>query len=297
MTNRVAAPIDPLAPTVAGRYEDELVVVQASPGLRPAGSVRTEHFDVASIDGRLVVSHSVPARALDDDLAGLLVAELFVPGWVRGSELFERIFTGVVRSSRAGALESWELFYRNTMRRLESQNPPGDRGERGSIADYAPVHEHALALLHSGSVMELGCCFGFLSLRVARGGRAVTASDVTAGTIRLLHAVAPRLGAPVSTLVADAARVPAADSCADNVLAVHLLEHLEPEHGRRVLREAVRLARRRVLVAVPLEQEANETYGHVRTISLDDLHAWGRDSALTFEVHEHHGGWLVIDVA
>ena len=36
----------------------------------------------------------------------------------------------------------------------------------------------------------------------------------------------------------------------------------------------MRLARRRVVVAVPLEDEADPTWGHVRMISLDDLRSW-----------------------
>ena len=59
--------------------------------------------------------------------------------------------------------------------------------------------------------------------------------------------------------------------------------------------EALRLAARRVVVAVPLEDEADETYGHVRTVSLDDLHRWGRGTGCAYDVHEFHGGWLVID--
>ena len=45
-----------------------------------------------------------------------------------------------------------------------------------------------------GTVLELGCCFGFLSLRLAAAGRTVTASDLSPGTVRLLAAVAPELG-------------------------------------------------------------------------------------------------------
>jgi len=146
-------------------------------------------------------------------------------------------------------------------------------------------------------VLELGACFGFLSLRLAVAGRRVTATDLNAGSVALLRAVAPVLGVGLDTRTGDAARFAATGGAADNVLLIHLLEHLDAERGRRALAEAVRLARRRVVVAVPLEDEADETWGHVRTVSLDDLRAWGTTSGLAFEVHEHHGGWLVLDVA
>ena len=297
------APIDPFVDVVDGRYEDELVVVQpiaTSWPVRGRGSVRTPHFDIAPADGRLVVTHSVSRAAISDDLTGVIVDELFAPGWVRGSEMFERIFTGIVLSSSPEALDGWELFYRNTMRRLDElvEGPSAARGH-GTIEAYAPVYAQAEALTLPGSVLELGCCFGFLSLRLARAGHTVTASDIAPGTVRLLAEMAPRLDIPLSTVRADAARVPLADRCADTVLVIHLLEHLDPAHGALVVAEALRCAARRVIVAVPLEKEANESYGHVRTLTLADLAALGAATGEAFgfswAVHEFHGGWLVLD--
>lgn len=300
MTSDVVAPIDALAPTVRGRYEDPLVTVEAVHGRRGGRgkrTVRTRHFDLTPSDGHITVAHTVPDDAVDDDLTGLLQDELFGPGWLRGADLFERVFTGVVRTTRDDALDSWEVFYRNTLRRLEAPRPtPAEGGPHGSIDGYAPVHAHAMDLLTAGSVLELSCCFAFLSARIALTGRATTASDVSAGTMRLLAQLAPRLGVPLTTVTADAARYPGDDASVDTVLAIHLLEHLEPGHGTQVLTEALRLARSRVVVAVPLEDEATETFGHVRTVSLDDLHCWGRGTGQAYDVHEFHGGWLVVDV-
>ena len=301
VSRAVSVPIDALAPTVGGRYEDPLVVVSADrDGRVPTspGTVRTEHFVVAPVDGRMSVTHRVSPDLIDDDLAGLLVAELFGPGWLRGVDLFERIFTGVVRSVEADPEASWELFYRNTLRRLADE--AGGRGTghaHGSIAGYAPVYAHVQQQLAPGSVLELGCCFGFLSLLLARDGRQTVASDVSPGTVRLLSRMACRLGVRLDTVTADAARYPGPDGSADNVLVVHLLEHLDTAHGAQVLARAVQLAATRVVVAVPLEDEANEAYGHVRTVDLDDLRRWGHSSGLPFEVHDFHGGWLVLDVA
>ncbi|KQT91987.1 hypothetical protein ASG49_08335 [Marmoricola sp. Leaf446] len=298
-------PIDPLGPAgPGGWYVDDLVRVRAVGALRQwsRDSVRTEHFDVRHVGMRVHVDHWVPASRIDDDLAGLLADELFTPGWLRGTELFERVFTGVVRSATSDPLESWLLFYRNSLVAI-AREVAGDGSAstavtasgHGTIAGYAPVYDHAERLLADGSVLELGSCFGFLSLRLAGGGRRVTASDVSAGTMRLLATTAPLLGVRLETRVADAARLPAPDRSADTVLALHLLEHLDPAHGDRVVAEAVRLARRRVVVAVPLEDVADETWGHVRTVTLDHLRAWGQSTGLPYEVHEHHGGWLVVE--
>lgn len=301
MSQAVASqPIDPFRPNLNGAYVDEVVEVRTVgpvPPRRALHMVSTTHFDVHTAGGLLHVRHRVPPERVDDDLAGLLADELFGPGWLRGPELFERIFTGTVLTSGECALSSWERFYRNTLARIE-QCVDGDApGGHGTIAGYAPVYARAEELLAPGSVLELGCCFGFLSLRIAASGRRTTASDLSTGTTRLLARVAPRLGVPLTAVAADAGRFPGDDRTADTVLAVHLLEHLDDDHGARVLAEAVRLAARRVVVAVPLEDEADETWGHVRTIDLDDLVAWGRGTGRPFEVSEHHGGWLVIETA
>ncbi|MEP6817615.1 MAG: mycofactocin oligosaccharide methyltransferase MftM [Marmoricola sp.] len=300
MTSQIVTPIDPFAAHVHGGYSDALVEVHAvGPQLprRELRTVRTTHFDVARVAGRIRVRHSLAASQIDDDLGGLLADELFGPGWLRGPDLFERLFTGVVRSVADDPREAWGHFYRNSLLRIEEclTTATIGSGSHGTISGYAPVYQHAESLLVDGSSLELGCCFGFLSLRIAAAGRRVMSSDVSAGTVRLLATMAPLLGVELSTVPADAARFPAVADYADNVLVIHLLEHLDQAHGARVLTEALRLARRRVVVAVPLEREADETWGHVRPVSLDDLDAWGRSTGLAYDVHEHHGGWLVIE--
>ena len=304
----VTAGIDPFASLHDGAYDDGVVQVRACHGPRPRRSlrsVRTPHFDVLPARHRVQVQHVLPPDEVDDDLAGLLADELFGPGWLRGPDLFERIFTGVVLTSAGDPLSGWELFYRNTLRRLDDllaagpgddAAPDGVIGAHGTLAGYAPVYSHVESLLRpGGSVLELGCCFGFLSLRLAGAGFPVVATDISPGTVTLLSRVAPRLEVPLATATADASRVPSPGGSAVHVLAIHLLEHLDEEHGERVLAEALRLGRSRVVVAVPLEDVADETWGHVRTISLADLEAWGIASGWDFEVHEHHGGWLVLD--
>ena len=87
MTSDVIVPIDPMAPVVDGRYADPLVVVEAvhgDRGRKGERTIRTTHFDLTPVDGRVHVAHVVPATGVDDDLAGLLHEELFGPGWLHG---------------------------------------------------------------------------------------------------------------------------------------------------------------------------------------------------------------------
>jgi len=295
MTITAPRPIDPLAAADPGHYRDEVVDVRRG-GPVPATAARTASFTVWTVAGRVHLVHELAADRIDNDLAGLVADELFAPGWLTGSDLFERLMTGIVLTSAADASAAWELFYRSTLARLAvlAEGGEAETPGCGSLAAYTPVYAHALSLVGTGPVLELGSCFGFLALQLADRAP-VTASDVTANTVRLLAQVAPRLGRHLDTLICDAARVPRPDRSYDTVLAVHLLEHLHPEHGAAVLAEMQRLAVRRVVVAVPFEEEPTAAFGHVRVFGPDELRALGTASGWSWETHELHGGWLVLD--
>lgn len=294
---RTGGPIDPLAANAPGRYEDGLVEVVREGaderGRRPVPLASTQHFCLRRNGDRLRISHRILPERLDNELAGLLADELFAPGWLSGAEVFERVFTGIVKSTVDDPIEAWSLFYENTLSRIGHQ---WSRGHCSSIGEIVPVYRRSLELVPEGRVLDLGSCFGFLTMLLAeRSNTEVIASDIDGGTIELLRSMARRRGLSLGTLVCDGARIPLPDGAVDTVLAVHLLEHLEPEHGAAVLAEALRLARHRVVVAVPFEREPTMAYGHVRTFDLSTLHELGRSTGEPFTAEEHHGGWLVID--
>ncbi len=296
--------IDPLAPCPHGRYDDHLVSVLRAD--RPGGGgggpdpvVRTDHFCLTERGRRIELTHWLPPDQLDNDVAGLLAEELFAPGWLSGVEIFERVFTGVVRSCVDDPLLAWSTFYGNTLARIRQcwRAPSAAGREPTTIGELAPVYAHALQLIPAGQVLDLGSCFGFLALLLAeRPVNTVTASDLSGGTMGLLGAVAAARGLQVNTLVCDAARIPVPDGWADTVSVIHLLEHVSPGHGRAVIAEALRVARHQVVVAVPVEDEPTAAYGHIRTFDLRQLRELGDQAGQQCSVHEHHGGWLVLTV-
>lgn len=294
--------LDAYAPLRLGTYEGRAVTVRRRPigARRRLGVVRTPSFDLGRVGPDLVLEHGLDAADVSDDLTGLLSAELFEPGWLRGSDMFQDCFVGVVLTCAEEPVEAWECFYRNTLRRIDESlaAPPQSTGAEplaGSIESFAPVNAEVSRLTVGDDVLELGSCFGFQALRLAAGGRRVLASDINVGSMQLLQDMSDRLGLTVSTRIFDARHVDLPAASVDTVLAIHLLEHLDDDDAHRVVAEACRVARRRVVVAVPFESEPREEYGHFTRMSTDDLHAWGRGSGLPYRVHENHGGWLVID--
>ncbi|GAA4809643.1 mycofactocin oligosaccharide methyltransferase MftM [Actinomycetospora chlora] len=295
--------IDPLAPSHPGRWEDDRVVVchvDRAPvpvrlvASRPPERV-TEHFEVHRPGARLLVLHRLRPDELDDDIAGLVAREL--TGVVASAGDFERVFTGIVRSTISDPLTAWSTFYANSLAVLrDPREPPDpDAPPESSLAAFAPVHDRAHAEIRGRTVLDVGSCFGFLPLRLAQEGFDVVATDHTAGTMGLLGAVARRRGEAVRTAVADARHLPARAGAVDTVTAVHLLEHLPAADTTAVLDEMVRVARRRVVVAVPYEDVPEPVYGHLRTFDHPGLHALGERTGRPFTVADDHGGWLVVE--
>ncbi|KGI70134.1 class I SAM-dependent methyltransferase [Mycolicibacterium rufum] len=288
-----AALLDPLAPCPRGRWSGHGVQVTRRHGPhRPhpaVATVCTPRFCVHRRGAWLTVEHDLTPGELSDALTLLLTEHLVDTGVLRGQSEFELVFTGVVRSTVDGGLSSWLRFYRNSLAALEH----GD-------AAFAPIHAEAAAQVRGPRLIDLGSCFGFFPLRMAALGHDVLATDLSPSAMGLLDRVSTRLCRPVATLACDATDVVLPDGSADTVTALHLIEHLPTDALHAVLDEALRLARRRVVVAVPFEEQPRDCYGHVQRFDLlrlqrlaDEL--TGRHAGITAHTYAFHGGWLVLD--
>lgn len=295
-------PINPFSPRIRGLYIDDLVAVGHRDVHRPDGATRliarTPSFDVWRED-TLHIAHRIGDASIDDTLTGRIETELFAPGWLSGNDLFERVFTGLILSARQDPLDAWDLFYRNTRTTLAA-NLDGRGGAEitEELGAFAEIYRHVDQIVPpTGSVLEIGSCFGFLALHLAsRHHRRVTASDVSTSSMSLLGALAPRLGICLSTSTLDARTLACPDASHDTVVLVHLLEHLDDVEGRKALDEARRVARRTIVVAVPYEDVATASYGHVRTICRGDLEQWAvQDPRWRGRVEDFRGGWLVLE--
>ncbi len=280
-----AAVIDPLAPAAAGVWHGNGVTVRRVAPARLPG----RRIGAYRSDGRLIVEHRLRPADLSDELATTIVADLADGELLHGQADFEEAFTGLIRSTVDGPQAAWRRFYANSVAHLES-----------GAAGFSPIHSYAAGLVQGRDVIDLGSCFGFFPLRLARHGIGVVATDLSGPTMNLLSRIGPLLRRRLLTLTCDAAAVPLPDRCAATVTALHLLEHLPPQRADDVLDEAVRLARHRLVVAVPFEAEPTSCYGHVQRFGpaeIDRLAGRLRDRhpGLRVRTAEHHGGWLIAD--
>jgi len=251
--------------------------------------VETPHFRVLGS----AVELRFPAARVDNELADHIAAELVPLGLVPDGAAFERVFVDTVLATAPTPVMAWSAFYRNTLARLRRPAPGGE----DSVSTFARIYAHVPALVRGASLLDVGSCFGFLPMLLSEWDPRLTVvgCDVVPGTALLAGSVARSLRSGARFVAADATRLPVAAAATDTVLLVHVLEHLPADLSAPVLAELCRVARRRVVVAVPMEDAPDRTYGHVQAFDLAALAGLGAATGWPWTVHEYEGGWLVLD--
>ncbi|MGO3328267.1 mycofactocin oligosaccharide methyltransferase MftM [Gordonia sp. (in: high G+C Gram-positive bacteria)] len=242
-----------------------------------------------SHDDCIVLAHPFTVDSISDSTAVSALTTLVHAGVISGQDEFETAMVGLVATSCAQEADAWAAFYANSVEDL-----------RAGHADFAPVHQRALALITGDSVLEVGCCFGLLAVQCAQSGLEVQACDICSGALDLLDRACPGLGIRVRTVLGDARALPVPDGSVDTVTLIHLIEHLCTADVDVAVGEALRVARKRVVIAVPFEEHPSAHFGHLQRLSEDDLLRWASPwvrSGFRATVFTDHGGWLVLDRA
>lgn len=286
----------------------ELIVASevANPGIRnvlasqAALVYESPHFAVFSLGDAIAVLHRLEPAEIDNDLAELVAGELVRPGHVTIPRAFERCFAGVVLSSAPSSREAWRVFYDNTLSKLQqvvSGSYPGR--DSGPVAVFGRIYQHARALVAGSSLLDVGTCFGFFPLLLQRLDAQINlvALDVSAPILELARDAAGsrhHIGT-VTFVCGDACSLPFASGSFDTVTALHVLEHLTPSSASRTLQEMCRVARHRVIVAVPMEEEPDPTYDHVQRFDRDSLINLGEKTGWRCSFEDYLGGWVVLE--
>ena len=252
-------------------------------------TIETPHFLIRN--GR--VQSRLPGGRISNELADHIAAELVPLGLVPDGAAFERVFVDAVLSSQPDPERAWAAFYANTLRRLRRADGAGT----GSVATFARIYQRAMSLIRGTTVLDVGCCFGFLPLLAAEKDPRlrVIGTDLVPSAAALAGRICRSQGGRARFAAADLLALPVGDKAVDTVLAVHVLEHLPAEVSAPALAQLRRVARRRVVVAVPLEDAPDPTFGHVQAFDLHRLAKLGVSPGWSHAAHAADGGWLVLD--
>jgi len=235
--------------------------------------------------------------------------------------LFEHFVGDIVRSMDGSERRAWHLFYDNTLAALVRTGPQTNGAAAGEptlqdfIGDFAAIYRrvaHLSAKVAPASLLDVATCFGFLPLLLASGAwahvfgdrrpRRIVACDLNPALVSLAEGYARERQLSgvrfvlADILAADAARALALPEASyDIVTAIHLLEHLEPAETAAAMDALWALARRRLIVTVPVEEVPDPRFGHRQVFDRRSLGALGDRTDGTCRCFEDHGIWLVID--
>ncbi len=134
---------------------------------------------------------------------------------------------------------------------------------------YAPVKRALVPLMKAQrqplEILDVGCGIGDLAVEIVRWSQRqqsrvrVTATDANRATVAVAAENTSRFS-QISVSTCDAFALPFADDAFDVVVASQFLHHFSPADAVRILREAARVARIKVIVG-DLHRNAVARYG------------------------------------
>ncbi|MBE3566980.1 MAG: class I SAM-dependent methyltransferase [Thermogemmatispora sp.] len=307
-----------------GEHERELLAYQL---WRQGWSVRrTFHFLLAwrsreserPVPEERLLAHWLSERESDNRLVDYLQQELVSIGWLQDEADFSAALNALVVSFEpARPLRAWRLFALNTFTRLSeriAQVPASiatgteNTEDSETIASFAAIYRRLFSLLQGNSLLDVGCACAYWPLLVAKGGHClpgpIVAVDRRVEALRLSALLAETLG------LAAQLRFEQQDLCQpaflrlgqfDTVTAIHLLEHLEESQLPLALDQLLQVTRRRLLIVVPYEEQAQICYGHRQVFSTAKLQFWGQwcleqlEGRATYWCEDLLGGLLVVE--
>ncbi|MBX5448971.1 class I SAM-dependent methyltransferase [Thermogemmatispora sp.] len=285
---------------------------------------QTAHFLLAERDQepRRLLVHFFAPRELDADLGACFLNELRPAGWLAGPDDLGRLFAGVIGSSDPhDPARAWRRYGENTLQRYRSllQADHAAHSQTSPCPDspitiFASLYRRVRLLLQqepagaTGRLLDAGCSFGFLPLLLAEacpGLKEIVGLDLRPDAFLIAQQLAAERGwRQIRFVQADLCRAEQIIALGqfDTVVALHVLEHFDPEEGEQVLSHLLMVARRRLIIAVPYEEQPEPVYGHRQTFSptaLDELgrrclKRWGQYQG-RYWCEECAGGLLVIE--
>jgi len=132
-----------------------------------------------------------------------------------------------------------------------------------------------------GRVLEVGCAQGYAACQMASVADEVVAVDLDESVLQQARDLIDLNGIKnVSVQLGDAYSLPFASGSFDTVTLLEVLEHLErPETA---VREALRVARHRVVVTVPARGHMTDVDGHIQDFELEEVVAMFPNVAVAF---------------
>ena len=275
----------------------------------------TEHFTICQhpTTGQVILLHLFRSEEANADLICFIENELPSSGIIPSVREFGATLFAVLASVYPAPRDQqaiWLHFCLNSLNSLRDHiaKPPTNAPAQVSyIEPFAAIYRRIFQLVIGQSLLDVGCSFGFFPVLMAERDHSmhIVGSDVSQDaigfSIRLANATDVKNISfhQIDVLSEDFPK----PGHFDTVTAIHLLEHLSEEDMPTALDHLLRTARKRLLIAVPYEQQAQALYGHYQTFTPEKLHQWGKWCVERLEgkgrywYEELMGGLLVVELS
>lgn len=256
-----------------------------------------------------ILVHWFAPEAIDSDLGHYMMEELKPLGILEDTGAYGDIFGAIIGSLfPADNRRAWHLYAANTLQRyhqrIDEQTSSSRDDHPGEV--FAALYRRICQLCPGASLLDAGCSSGFLPLIAAERVPSLTqvlGIDIYADPFPIAFALAEQRHLPqVSFQQADLlAESTAALPPFDTVTALHVLEHFTEADMYRVLTTLLKLATRRLILAVPYESGQPEpAYGHLQLFTREKFEAVGKWcteqwDGRTMEYEDCAGGLLWVD--
>jgi SAM-dependent methyltransferase len=273
----------------------------------------TEHFTICQhpTTGQVILLHLFRSEEANADLICFIENELPSTGIIPSTREFGAILFAILASMYAAPRDQQAIWLRFCLNSLDSlrdhiAHPQQSTPTQVSyIAPFAAIYRRIFELVTGHSLLDVGCSFGFFPVLMAERDHSmhILGSDVSQDAIGFstslanaadIHSVAFQ---QIDVLSEDFPKL----GHFDTVTAMHLLEHLPEEDMPTALDHLLRVTKKRLLIAVPYEEQVQALYGHYQAFTPEKLHQWGKWCVETFEgkgrywYEELMGGLLIVE--
>ena len=231
--------------------------------------------------------HQLAQEEIDNNISQYLMEELAPYGLMASDRAFSAALIGVVNSITPGnPTDAWSIFSLNTLQRLRERvdDSPTNLEHYDFISSFANIYHHLFSLKVGNSLLDVGCACAFWPVLVAERehekeshGRIVGVDNrqdaiILSQNMAYLAGITNVEFQQFDLLSPEFTEV----GIFDTVSAIHLLEHFSEDQLPQALGNLLKVTQKRLLIAVPHEQQAEVAYGHKQVFSREKLEKWGK---------------------
>jgi len=248
----------------------------------------TEHFTICQqpSTNKLILMHLFKQEEANADLICFIEDELPTTNIIPSSREFGATLFAILASMYPAPRNQQAIWLNfclnslNSLRKQIAQPPLSEHAQVSYIGPFAAIYRRVFEIISGQSLLDVGCSFGFLPVLMSERAHNmhISACDISADAISFSTMLAN--ATKVQNITFSQKDVLSEDflklGTFDTVTAIHLLEHLTEEDTPTAVDHLLHVTKKRLLIAVPYEEQAQKVYGHYQVFTPEKVHLWGK---------------------